>query len=82
MTHYLGIDPGLTGAVGIVDIRGDLVDVYDMPVVAGQVNAVDLALSFDQLAKHLNGFCRYVHGIVAVPKYLLSQIEAKPVELP
>jgi crossover junction endodeoxyribonuclease RuvC len=47
VTHYLGIDPGLTGAVAIVDRRGDLVDVYDMPVVDRQVNAVDLALSFD-----------------------------------
>jgi crossover junction endodeoxyribonuclease RuvC len=47
VTHYIGIDPGLTGAVAIVDRRGDLVDVYDMPVVDRQVNAVDLALSFD-----------------------------------
>jgi crossover junction endodeoxyribonuclease RuvC len=47
VTHYIGIDPGLTGAVAIVDRRGDLIDVYDMPVVAGQVNAVELAQSFD-----------------------------------
>jgi hypothetical protein len=47
VTHYLGIDPGLTGAVGIVDIKGDLIDVYDMPVVDRQVNAVELALTFD-----------------------------------
>jgi hypothetical protein len=47
VTHYLGIDPGLTGAVAIVDLKGDLIDVYDMPVVDRQVNAVELALTFD-----------------------------------
>jgi crossover junction endodeoxyribonuclease RuvC len=30
---YVGIDPGLRGAVGVLDSYGELVEVHDMPVV-------------------------------------------------
>src|SRR5687767_11470224 len=43
VTLYAGIDPGLTGAVAILDQSKLLVDVFDMPVVDKQVNAVELA---------------------------------------
>lgn len=39
MSLTIGIDPGLSGAIAIVDSYGVLVDVYDMPVVAGMVSA-------------------------------------------
>jgi crossover junction endodeoxyribonuclease RuvC len=34
MTQYAGIDPGLTGAVGILDHNGRLVSVVDTPTIA------------------------------------------------
>jgi crossover junction endodeoxyribonuclease RuvC len=34
----VGVDPGLKGAIALLDSFSLLVDVYDMPVVAGQVN--------------------------------------------
>jgi hypothetical protein len=47
VTLYAGIDPGLTGAVAILDQSKRLVDVFDMPTVGeGKkkiINAVDLA---------------------------------------
>jgi len=30
---FIGIDPGLTGAVGFIDSKGGFVDVYDLPVM-------------------------------------------------
>lgn len=38
MTYTIGVDPGISGAIALIDDRGVLVDVYDMPVVAGQVS--------------------------------------------
>lgn len=34
----VGIDPGISGAIAILDSRGDAVDVYDMPVADGFVS--------------------------------------------
>jgi crossover junction endodeoxyribonuclease RuvC len=31
---YIGIDPGITGAIGVLDEHGNYLDVYDMPVIA------------------------------------------------
>jgi hypothetical protein len=39
-------------------------------------------VSLDELAKHLNGLRRYLHWLIAIPKHLLSKIEAKSIELP
>jgi crossover junction endodeoxyribonuclease RuvC len=37
-----GIDPGQTGAIAMLDERGDLLSVIDMPIVAGSVNTHQL----------------------------------------
>ena len=34
----VGIDPGISGAIAILDSKGDAVDVYDMPVADGLVS--------------------------------------------
>lgn len=39
MAITIGIDPGMTGAIALVDENASLIDVYDMPVVGGQVSA-------------------------------------------
>lgn len=33
MKHFLGIDPGLTGAAALMDANGGLVNVFDLPVI-------------------------------------------------
>ena len=43
MTRYLGIDPGQTGALALINHDGRLVDVWDMPVVDKRVSPVLLA---------------------------------------
>jgi crossover junction endodeoxyribonuclease RuvC len=39
----VGVDPGKSGAIAIVDINGELVDACDMPVVDGLVSPAMLA---------------------------------------
>ena len=39
MSLTVGIDPGLTGAIALVDSYGVLVDVYDMPIAGGAVSS-------------------------------------------
>jgi crossover junction endodeoxyribonuclease RuvC len=39
----VGIDPGLTGAVALVDHNGQLIDAYDLPVIGKHINAAELA---------------------------------------
>lgn len=39
MTITVGIDPGKTGAIALVDSYGVLIAAYDMPVVGGLVSA-------------------------------------------
>lgn len=39
----VGIDPGLTGAIAIVNPDGVLIDAYDMPVIGKHINVAQLA---------------------------------------
>lgn len=39
MSLVIGVDPGMTGAIAIVDSYGVLVDIYDMPVLDGDISA-------------------------------------------
>ena len=47
MTCFLGVDPGMTGAVAVYD-HGTLEEVIDMPVLDGQVDGGALAKIFEQ----------------------------------
>lgn len=33
MSYYIGVDPGLSGAIGILDSKGSFVAVHDMPLI-------------------------------------------------
>lgn len=72
--HYIGIDPGLTGAIAIVSCLGEFIHLFDMPtitkgkgkgVVKNQVNAAQLAF----LLNPFGGF-----GVTAV----LEQVSTRP----
>jgi hypothetical protein len=64
VTLYAGIDPGLTGAVAILDQSKRLVDVFDMPVVDKQVNAVELAYT---IAMYGDPFVTAVEKVASMP---------------
>lgn len=43
MTCVIGVDPGLTGALALLDSYGQLLDVHDMPVMGKGVSARGVA---------------------------------------
>ena len=47
MTITIGVDPGLSGAIALVDSYGVLVEVHDMPVLAKDVSPQLLRQMFD-----------------------------------
>jgi len=67
----IGIDPGISGAIAILDNELRLVAVYDMPVMAGtgkrqQVNGAELARIIKSYL--LVDFTAYVERVSAMPK--------------
>jgi crossover junction endodeoxyribonuclease RuvC len=58
MTTTIGVDPGKSGAVALLDGAGELIDVYDMPVVGGLVSAKLLADAED--------WANEMHGTVVI----------------
>lgn len=44
MTTYIGIDPGMSGAIALMDEDGGEAEVYDMPTLGGEVNARHLTV--------------------------------------
>lgn len=58
MASICGIDPGLAGAVGIIDGEGEFVAVYDMPVLPATTGRrqIDAAALADILRQHAPAF--------------------------
>lgn len=70
-TLTLGIDPGLTGAFALLDARGELIAVEDLPVVRdGKTGWIDASLLLSQLLQVREG--NVVHTTIervhAMPK--------------
>lgn len=59
---YLGIDPGLHGAIAALDGSGAVIGTWPMPVVGGEVHAAGLA----DLVRHL--ICTHTIARAAVEK--------------
>lgn len=78
--NYLGIDPGLTGALALLDANGKLILVSDMPVQprtkgGNQVNAY--ALSDWLIKAHHNGeITAFVEKVSAMPGQGVSSMFA------
>lgn len=67
MTQIIGIDPGISGAVGIITEGGRYVDVFDMPTVLANKTGNRQMVSPIDLAKLLrNALVNAPAGIVAV----------------
>lgn len=56
----VGIDPGKTGAIAVLDSYGTLAEIHDMPYEGGEVVGVHLADIFDAT---LSGFADPSHAI-------------------
>jgi hypothetical protein len=71
MTRYLGVDPGLSGALAVIEtVNGlpTLVDVIDMPVMGtGRKARVDVLAAVDWIRNHAPSAC-YLERAQAMPR--------------
>lgn len=66
MSLTIGVDPGLTGAIALIDNDGQLLTIYDMPALAGDVSA-QLVAGLDDW--HLDDFGTVViEDVHSMPK--------------
>lgn len=73
MSFIIGVDPGASGAVAILEDTGQLVQVFDMPAVEIQVGGkAKRRVAPEMLASELRLY--NVHGTVAV----VEQVSAMP----
>lgn len=63
MSIIIGIDPGMTGALAVLD-RGQLVAVVPMPTTSGQVSGAEIAEIVDAYAPHHV----YIEDVHAMPQ--------------
>jgi crossover junction endodeoxyribonuclease RuvC len=64
----IGIDPGMTGALALLDDDLELVDAYDMPVADGKITAVFIAVWLEQIC--------VTHG--TAPQVVIENVHAMP----
>jgi crossover junction endodeoxyribonuclease RuvC len=70
MTWYIGIDPGQTGGLALVDPDGKLFDVERMPAIDNEVNGFDVS----RLIRNWSRVPRNDHDV----KIILEQVHAMP----
>lgn len=75
--YVLGIDPGLKGAVAILDVDGHLVEVWDMPTIEVKVGkSIKTRISAELLAQELrnwdNVHCAYMEAVTSSPQMGVS----------
>lgn len=66
MSITISADPGLSGAIALVDSYGILLEVHDMPVVAGDVSPQLLAHLFENEVHNGNGLDAETYGAAVV----------------
>lgn len=64
---YCGIDPGLTGAIALLDSTGSLLYLDDLPAIDGRLSASLLDQWFDDIAPHTPTFV-YIERVHSMPK--------------
>lgn len=68
MSLILGIDPGQTGAIAALDHHGEIIEIHDMPLVAGGVSASLLSDLICDLAKMSWETTAVVEQVHSMPK--------------
>jgi crossover junction endodeoxyribonuclease RuvC len=66
MTYTIGIDPGINGAIALLDTDGTLVDVYDMQCAGGAVSAQLLAAA-ENWADHTTYGTVIIEDVASMP---------------
>lgn len=71
MSYRIGIDPGVSGAIALIGLHGELHHVFDMPTMTltgtrQQVNAAELAKMLYPW-KHYVGMTAYLEQVSAMP---------------
>lgn len=66
MTDFIiGIDPGMSGAIAVIDIRNGLADVFDMPTVEIKINsAIKRRVAPEVIAAELRTFAPYATAFI------------------
>ena len=73
MSRYIGIDPGKSGAIAVLDGYGEIESLYDMPVAGGQVSGRLLADMIDVVNLH-SGVGLLAVDVIAV----IEQVHSMP----
>lgn len=72
MNYVIGIDPGAKGAIAILSDKGELIEVWDMPVVELKVGkSTKTRISPELLANELKNWqasAAYMEGVSASPQ--------------
>lgn len=79
--YIIGIDPGASGAIAILDVRGGLVDAWDMPTVEIKVGkAMKKRVAPEAIAAELKMFApycvAYIEKVSAMPGQGVSSMFA------
>ena len=82
ITNYIiGVDPGMSGAIALLDVRGGLVDVWDMPTVEIKVGkAMKKRVAPEVIAAELRAYAEYstayIEKVAAMPGQGVSSMFA------
>lgn len=69
MTIAIGVDPGISGAIALLDEHGALIEVRDMPVVGGLVSAHGIVDLLEwQIRKHDDRANAVIEDVHSMPK--------------
>ena len=79
--YVIGVDPGLSGAIAIIDVRGGLVDAWDMPTVEIKVGkAMKRRVAPEVIAAELRTYAphaiAYIEKVSAMPGQGVSSMFA------
>lgn len=65
INYVIGIDPGASGAIAILDVRGGLVDAFDMPTVEIQIGkAMKHRVAPEAIASELRCYAEYATAVI------------------
>lgn len=73
MHRIIGVDPGKSGALAVLDERGGLITIFDMPVVDGCVSGALLCDMIDDIADDAGE-----DGIIVEVTAIVEQVHSMP----
>ena len=76
--HYIGIDPGAKGAIAVIDESGQVVNLYDMPIILKKIDKYELLSILEHCATNCKSFfmierCQYTPAIKGMGAFTFGQ---------